>query len=76
MLKELLRPDIWDPTMDPYSIPLDKIDMANSDIFMHGDAIFPLFERLRKEDPVHYCAESCVEDVGAYWIYKCIKDFG
>ena len=67
MLKELLRPDIWDPTMDPYSIPLDKIDMANSDIFMHGDAIFPLFERLRKEDPVHYCAESCVEDVGAYW---------
>ncbi len=30
-------------------------------------AIFPLFERLRKEDPVHYCAESCVEDVGAYW---------
>ena len=43
MLKELLRPDIWDPTMDPYSIPLDKIDMANSDIFMHGDAIFPLF---------------------------------
>ena len=41
--------------------------MANSDIFMYGDAIYPLFERLRNEDPVHFCPESCVEGVGAYW---------
>ena len=50
MLKELLHPDVWSPEVDPYSIPIEKIDMSNSDIFMHGDAIFPLFERLRKED--------------------------
>ena len=57
MLKELLRPDVWSPEMDPYSIPIEKIDMANSDIFMYGDAIFPLFERLRKEDLslIHIC---------------------
>ena len=67
MLKELIHPDIWDPSVDPNSIPIENIDMANSDIFMYGDAIFPLFERLRKEDPVHYCPESCVEEVGAYW---------
>ncbi|MFL2829678.1 MAG: cytochrome P450 [Alphaproteobacteria bacterium] len=74
MLKELLHPDVWSPKMDPYSIPIEKIDMSNSDIFMHGDAIFPLFERLRKEDPVHYCAESCVEDVGPYWSVTKYKD--
>ena len=67
MLKELLHPDIWDPSIDPKSIPIENIDMANSDIFMYGDAIFPLFERLRKEDPVHFCPDSCVEEVGAYW---------
>ena len=44
MVKDLLFPEIWDPSVDPASIPLEDIDMCNPDIFMH-DAIWPLFER-------------------------------
>lgn len=42
---------------DPYAIPLDALDVSNPRIF-HEDAHFPFFERLRREDPVHYTAES------------------
>ncbi len=67
MVKDLLFPEIWDPSVDPASIPLEDIDMCNPDIFMH-DAIWPLFERLRNEDPVHYCKDSKIdEDFGSYW---------
>ena len=48
---------------DPYSISLDQINMAQPILFQnnaHGE----YFRRLRKEDPVHYCAES---DVGPFW---------
>jgi cytochrome P450 len=48
---------------DPYSIPLDKIDVSDSELF-ETDTLWGYFERLRKEDPVHYCAES---DFGPYW---------
>ena len=27
MLKELIHPDIWDPSVDPKSIPIENIDM-------------------------------------------------
>ncbi len=48
---------------DPYSIPLDKIDVSDSELF-ETDTHWGYFERLRKEDPVHFCAES---DFGPYW---------
>ena len=48
---------------DPYSIPLDKIDVSDSELF-ETDTLWGYFERLRKEDPVHYCAES---EFGPYW---------
>ena len=48
---------------DPYSIPLEKIDVADSELF-ETDTHWGYFERLRKEDPVHYCAES---EFGPYW---------
>jgi cytochrome P450 len=48
---------------DPHSIPLDKIDVSDSEIF-ESDTLWPYFERLRAEDPVHYCAES---EFGPYW---------
>ncbi|MCB1693201.1 MAG: cytochrome P450 [Pseudomonadales bacterium] len=38
---------------DPYSIPLDEIDLIRPDIF-HNDTHLGFFERLRKEDPVHF----------------------
>ena len=48
---------------DPYSIPLDRIDVSDSELF-ETDTHWGYFERLRKEDPVHYCAAS---DFGPYW---------
>jgi cytochrome P450 len=48
---------------DPYSIPLDRIDVSDSELF-ETDTHWGYFERLRKEDPVHYCAAS---DFGPFW---------
>ncbi len=48
---------------DPYAIPLDKIDMSQPELYQNN-LHWALFERLRKEDPVHYCADS---PFGPYW---------
>ncbi len=48
---------------EAYSTPLDKIDVSISDRFQ-ANVMWPFFERLRDEDPVHYCAES---ENGPYW---------
>jgi len=48
---------------DPYSIPLERIDVSDAELF-ETDTLWGFFERLRKEDPVHYCAES---EFGPYW---------
>ncbi|MBI1260995.1 MAG: cytochrome P450 [Rhizobiales bacterium] len=45
------------------SVPLDKIDVSNPDLFVN-DTVGEYFARLRKEDPVHYCTESAY---GPYW---------
>ncbi len=50
-------------TADPYSIPLAEIDVSDSELF-ETDTHWEYFARLRKEDPVHYCAKS---DFGPYW---------
>ncbi len=55
---------------DPWKIPLDKIDVAQPELF-RDDAFWPYFERLRKEDPVHWCAES---KFGPYWSVTKFKD--
>jgi cytochrome P450 len=49
--------------LEAYATPLDKIDVAVEERFA-ADTMWPFFERLRREDPVHYCAES---PFGAYW---------
>jgi len=46
-----------------YDIPLDKINVSNPELF-RTNSFWPYFERLRREDPVHYCAES---DYGPFW---------
>ena len=46
-----------------YSIPLDKLDPAQSELFTQ-DAMWATFERLRREDPVHFTAES---EYGPFW---------
>jgi cytochrome P450 len=50
------RSPVWD-------MPLDKINVSQPELF-RTNAFWPHFERLRREDPVHYCAES---DYGPYW---------
>jgi len=55
---------------DPYSIPLDKINVAQAELFQRN-LHERYFERLRKEAPVHYCAESLF---GPYWSVTKFKD--
>ena len=43
--------------VDPNSIPLQEIDVSDSELF-ETNTFWGYFERLRREDPVHYCAES------------------
>jgi cytochrome P450 len=46
-----------------YSTPLAEFHVADAELF-RNDTHWPWFERLRREDPVHYCAES---EYGPYW---------
>ena len=55
---------------DPWSIPLDEIDLSHPGIWQ-ANQFLPFLERLRKEDPVHYCRDSAV---GPYWSVMKYKD--
>ncbi len=55
------KPDLL--TADPYQVPLESIDVSQPALF-EQNRFWPYFERLRKEDPVHYCPES---QFGPYW---------
>ena len=46
-----------------YATPLDELNPAQPALFQ-ANAMWPYFERLRKEAPVHYTAES---EYGPYW---------
>ncbi|HAC56845.1 cytochrome P450 [Parvibaculum sp.] len=46
-----------------YAQPLEKLDPAQPALF-ETDTVLPYFERLRREDPVHYSPES---EYGPYW---------
>lgn len=50
-------------TTDPYAVALDQIDVSRPEL-MQTDTHWGYFERLRKEDPIHYCADSLF---GPYW---------
>ena len=43
--------------------PLEQIDVSRSERFEAGTH-WPFFERLRREDPVHFCPQS---DFGPFW---------
>ena len=55
---------------DPYSVPLDKIDVAQPHLFSNGWH-WGYFERLRAEAPVHYCATG---NEGPYWSVTKYED--
>ena len=55
---------------DPHSIPLDEIDVSDLELWT-TDSHGGYFERLRKEDPVHYCAAG---EFGPYWSVTRFED--
>lgn len=55
---------------DPYSIPLAQIDVSGAELF-RANKQDAYFERLRREDPVHYCADS---QYGPYWSVTKFND--
>jgi cytochrome P450 len=55
---------------DPWTIPLDEIDLAHPGIWQANEFL-PFLARLRRDDPVHYCAQS---SVGAYWSVMRYQD--
>ncbi|MDA0272479.1 MAG: cytochrome P450 [Proteobacteria bacterium] len=59
-----------DVNVDPYALPLDQLDPAHPSLFEH-DKFWPYFERLRAEDPVHYCSDSMS---GPYWSVTKYQD--
>ncbi|MDA0788765.1 MAG: cytochrome P450 [Proteobacteria bacterium] len=59
-MSELLQ---YTDDFDPHSIPLEEIDPAQPGLFA-ADAHWGLFERLRREDPVHFTPDG---PHGAYW---------
>ena len=48
---------------DDADLPLDQINPARPDRF-ENDTMWPIFERLRREEPVHFTADSFF---GPYW---------
>ncbi|HEX4181136.1 MAG TPA: cytochrome P450 [Caulobacteraceae bacterium] len=48
---------------EAYGTPLDQIELATPERF-RDDTMWPFFERIRKEDPVHH---SVHEEFGPYW---------
>jgi cytochrome P450 len=53
----------FDPAADAYATPLDQIDVSNPRLFQ-DDVYHPYFERLRREDPVHYRRDGMY---GSFW---------
>jgi cytochrome P450 len=52
-----------DARAQAYAEPLESLNPARPELFTE-DAMWPYFERLRREDPVHFTADS---DYGPFW---------
>ncbi len=55
---------------DPYAIPLEDFDVSQPELFENNN-FWAYFERMRKEDPVHYCKNS---NFGPYWSITKFED--
>src|SRR6185295_19645804 len=53
----------YDPNEDAWKTDLSTLDISRPERF-RDDKIWPFFERLRKEDPVHWCPDSLN---GPFW---------
>ena len=59
-----------DSTSDAFTLPLDQIDVSDPRLYQN-DIYFPYFERLRREDPVHYRRDGMY---GSFWSVTKFKD--
>jgi cytochrome P450 len=55
---------------DPWTVPLDDIDVSDPALYQN-DTWRPWFARLRREAPVHFCAES---RYGPFWSVTRFRD--
>ena len=55
---------------DPATLPLAEFDLSHPGIWQANEFL-PFLDRLRREDPVHYCRESAV---GPYWSVMKYQD--
>ncbi len=55
---------------DPWTTPLEQLDVSDSRLYQQ-DAWRPYFERLRREDPVHYLEQS---PFGPFWSVTRFED--
>ncbi|WP_158926028.1 cytochrome P450 [Acidisphaera sp. S103] len=60
----------FDPREDAYATPIDRIDVSNPHLYQ-DDTWRPYFERLRREDPVHWCESGMY---GAFWSVTRYRD--
>ena len=58
------------PRQDPYSTPIEQIDVSNPHLYQ-DDTWRPYFDRLRREDPVHWCQNGIY---GAFWSVTRYRD--
>jgi len=57
--------DLNGASRDAYSMPLEELSPADPELF-RTNSFWPYFERLRKEDPVHWAVSSNPQ-IGGYW---------
>lgn len=72
MAMQAVRPELSnsDVAREVAGIPLAELDVARPSLFQ-SDKVGVFFERLRREDPVHFCAES---SYGPYWSITKFND--
>ncbi|PPQ37198.1 cytochrome P450 [Rhodopila globiformis] len=59
-----------DARHDAYATAIDQIDVSNPHLYQ-DDTWRPYFERLRREDPVHWCEKGIY---GSYWSVTRYRD--
>jgi cytochrome P450 len=59
-----------DSRRDAYATPIERIDVSNPHLYQ-DDTWRPYFERLRREDPVHWCENGIY---GAFWSVTRYRD--
>jgi len=67
---DINRPVSDQELSDPQSIPLKNFDISRPALWK-ANAFWPYFERMRNEDPVHWCPES---EFGPYWSVTKFND--